>query len=247
MWTSAAAQVRRLGLLVHPKHSITRGASQSSYSVLSALRLKHQEIDSSKHLLYNNYVSNRGNNSNAFSSDGNEVPIKLSGSPVITDALPETVDKPKADSIGLDSGFEMNADDINHSSESLLSTTPLRPPSEDDHLPTERRSGGAPIRSHGLAPFVAASADLRRLLELGVDVSGWDRRPGVAQMVLRLDWQRDMAPRIQFLHDAGVPADKLASFITRNPLIFKERIEDLEVVVVTSDVKHLTWVEGRVD
>ncbi|KAF0288592.1 Transcription termination factor 3, mitochondrial [Amphibalanus amphitrite] len=115
------------------------------------------------------------------------------------------------------------------------------PAPSDDRLPVERgRAGGAPVRTRGLAPFVAASADLRRLLALGVDVSGWDRRPGIPQLVLRLQWERDMAPRIRFLHDAGVPSDRLAAFITRNPLIFKERLDDLQVRVNYLEAKRFT-------
>ena len=102
-----------------------------------------------------------------------------------------------------------------------------------------RLPGGLPARSHGLAPYVASSAHLRRLVALGVDVSGWDRRPGVAQLALRLDWERDMAPRIQLLHDAGVPADRLAALITRNPLIFKERIDDLQASTDKIKEKYL--------
>ena len=35
----------------------------------------------------------------------------------------------------------------------------------------------------------------------------------------------------RFLHDLGVPSDELGSFITRNPWIFKEDLDDLQVRV----------------
>jgi mTERF domain-containing protein len=35
----------------------------------------------------------------------------------------------------------------------------------------------------------------------------------------------------RFLHDLGVPSDELGAFITRNPWIFKEDMDDLQVRV----------------
>jgi mTERF domain-containing protein len=35
----------------------------------------------------------------------------------------------------------------------------------------------------------------------------------------------------RFLHDLGVPSDELGAFITRNPWIFKDDLDDLQVRV----------------
>lgn len=35
----------------------------------------------------------------------------------------------------------------------------------------------------------------------------------------------------RFLHDLGVPSDELGAFITKNPWIFKEDLDDLQVRV----------------
>ncbi|XP_037073021.1 LOW QUALITY PROTEIN: transcription termination factor 3, mitochondrial-like [Pollicipes pollicipes] len=109
-----------------------------------------------------------------------------------------------------------------------------------DVTPAPTAAEPLPNRSHNLAPLVLASADLRRLVALGVDVSGWDRRPGIAQFVVGLDFERQVWPCVRWLHGAGVPDDQLGPFISRNPLIFKERLDDLQVRVNYLEAKRFS-------
>lgn len=105
----------------------------------------------------------------------------------------------------------------------------LLPPSttEDEHVLASASS--APIQpSHNLAAYINKSSTLQQLIKLGVDLHRIERRRGLAQFVLRLDFDRDMRQHLQFLTDTGVAADQLGPFITKNPLIFKESIDDLQ-------------------
>lgn len=82
--------------------------------------------------------------------------------------------------------------------------------------------------THNLAAYVNKSVTLQRLIELGVDLHRIERRKGLAEFVLRLDFQRDVRQHLQFLNDVGVAASELGPFITKNPLIFRESIDDLQ-------------------
>ncbi|XP_063844168.1 transcription termination factor 3, mitochondrial-like [Scylla paramamosain] len=79
-----------------------------------------------------------------------------------------------------------------------------------------------------LAAYVNKSATLQQLVKLGVDLSTWDARKDVNSFILPLDFERDMKKYIVFLHDLGISADDLGRWLTVNPYIFQQNIEDLE-------------------
>uniref|UniRef100_A0A182T305 Transcription termination factor 3, mitochondrial n=1 Tax=Anopheles maculatus TaxID=74869 RepID=A0A182T305_9DIPT len=78
------------------------------------------------------------------------------------------------------------------------------------------------------AAYVNKSHTLQQLVSLGVELHRLEKRKGIPQFVLGLDFERDMKAHIRFLADAGVPAEMLGEFLTKNPLIFKETLGDLE-------------------
>ncbi|XP_035218957.1 transcription termination factor 3, mitochondrial-like [Stegodyphus dumicola] len=80
-----------------------------------------------------------------------------------------------------------------------------------------------------LAAYVNRSETLVKLVQLGVDLSRIERNPEKAKYILQLEFEKDVKCHIQFLLDNGVDSDELGKYITNNPFIFKERIEDLEV------------------
>lgn len=81
------------------------------------------------------------------------------------------------------------------------------------------------------ASYVNKSETLQKFVELGVDLSKIEKRKGLPQYLLRLDFERDVKPHLFFLHDLGMPAEYFGDFLTRNPLIFKESIDDMETRV----------------
>ncbi|XP_069950768.1 transcription termination factor 3, mitochondrial [Cherax quadricarinatus] len=102
----------------------------------------------------------------------------------------------------------------------------LSPPkdlSEIDNLSPELRP------TFNLAAYANRSHTLQQLIKLGVDLSNWDKRKHINSFILKLDFERDMKKYLMFLHDVGVEADDLGKWLTVNPLIFKENLENLQV------------------
>lgn len=62
----------------------------------------------------------------------------------------------------------------------------------------------------------------------GVDLWKLERRPNVGSMLVRLDFQSDVAPRLLFLKDLGLQDDQLGSVITTNPFILTESLDRLK-------------------
>jgi len=78
-----------------------------------------------------------------------------------------------------------------------------------------------------LAAYVNESYSLQQLVKLGVEIYKFDNNPDVMEMILKLDFERDMKPYIRFIHDCGVPVEELGKFLTKNPMIFSEHMDDL--------------------
>lgn len=101
--------------------------------------------------------------------------------------------------------------------------------------------------AHNLAAYVRKSATLQQFIHLGVDLHRIERRAGLAEFLLRLDFERDVQPHLRFLSDAGVPADGLGAFLTRNPLIFKEDLDTLHTRINYLQSKAFAAAEiGRI-
>lgn len=81
------------------------------------------------------------------------------------------------------------------------------------------------------AAYANKSDTIQKLVALGVDLSKIEKKKGFPQYVLQLDFERDIKNHLLFFHDLGVPAESYGHLITKNPLIFKESIDDLETRV----------------
>lgn len=77
------------------------------------------------------------------------------------------------------------------------------------------------------AKYANKSRTIQELVKLGVELYKLETKEGMVQYILGLDFERDIKPYITFLHDCGVPPDHLGFFITKNPHIFKEDMDDL--------------------
>ena len=99
---------------------------------------------------------------------------------------------------------------------------PLDPCNEDlSHI------GPHITATYNLAKFADNSYTLQQLVKLGVELYKLESDRDVTEMLLTLDFEKDIKPYIQFLHDCGVMPERLGYFITRNPKIFKENMDDL--------------------
>lgn len=90
------------------------------------------------------------------------------------------------------------------------------------------------------AAYANKSETIKKFIELGVDLSKIEKKKGLPQFVLKLDFERDVKRHLLFLHDLGMPAEAYGHFLTKNPLIFKESIENLETRVFYLRAKKFT-------
>lgn len=63
---------------------------------------------------------------------------------------------------------------------------------------------------------------------IGVNLSKLEERPNVGSMLVRLDFQDDVVPRLLFLKDLGVQDVHLGPMLTKNPYLLTENLENLQ-------------------
>lgn len=83
--------------------------------------------------------------------------------------------------------------------------------------------------SYTFAAYVNDSETLQQLVKLGVDLSKIERKRDLGEYVLQLDFERDVKPYVQFLHDHGVAPEKLGEVLTKNISICRVPLDDLQV------------------
>jgi len=95
------------------------------------------------------------------------------------------------------------------------------------------------------ASYVNKSETLQKFVNLGVDLSKLETRPGVPHYFLQLNFDKDCKKHLFFLHDLGISAEQYGEFITKNPFIFKESLDDLETRVYYLRSKKFSIVQVR--
>ncbi|KGL73192.1 hypothetical protein N309_14694 [Tinamus guttatus] len=88
-----------------------------------------------------------------------------------------------------------------------------------------------PFQSSTLRDYVDHSETLTKLVHLGVDLSQVEKRQKAGQLLLTLDFEKDIKKILLFLKDVGVEDNQLGSFLTKNPFILGEDLEALETRV----------------
>ncbi|XP_074941554.1 transcription termination factor 3, mitochondrial isoform X2 [Phalacrocorax aristotelis] len=88
-----------------------------------------------------------------------------------------------------------------------------------------------PLQSSTLRDYVDHSETLAKLVHLGVDLSQVEKRQKAGQLLLTLDFEKDIREILLFLKDVGVEDNQLGPFLTKNPYILAEDLEALETRV----------------
>ncbi|XP_044267016.1 transcription termination factor 3, mitochondrial [Tribolium madens] len=83
--------------------------------------------------------------------------------------------------------------------------------------------------SFNFAAYVNKSETLQKLVQLGVELYKLEKKPEVPPYLLQLDFEKDIKRHIIFLTDLGLQTEDLGWMITKNPFIFKEDLDNLEV------------------
>ncbi|XP_069813416.1 transcription termination factor 3, mitochondrial [Dendropsophus ebraccatus] len=84
-----------------------------------------------------------------------------------------------------------------------------------------------PPASTTLRDYVDSSETLQKLVMLGVDLSKLEKRPNVGTFLLKLDFEKDINKILFFLKDLGVEDHQLGPFLTKNPFILSEDLDNL--------------------
>lgn len=66
------------------------------------------------------------------------------------------------------------------------------------------------------------------LFVVGVDLSQVEKRQKAGQLLLTLDFEKDVKKILLFLKDVGIKDNQLGPFLTKNPYILGEDLEALE-------------------
>ncbi|XP_061615253.1 transcription termination factor 3, mitochondrial isoform X2 [Phyllopteryx taeniolatus] len=82
-----------------------------------------------------------------------------------------------------------------------------------------------------LRDYVDRSETLAKLVHLGVNLWKLEERPNVGSMLLRLNFDTDVAPRLLFLKALGVDESRLGFVVTRNPFVLTEDLQNLHARV----------------
>ncbi|CAF1303232.1 unnamed protein product [Rotaria sordida] len=80
-----------------------------------------------------------------------------------------------------------------------------------------------------LAYLINESSTLKRFIEMGVDVYRWNQPNSKAKYILTLNFERDCIQHLVFLNELGIKNKDLTQYLSYNPWIFKENLDDLRV------------------
>ncbi|XP_031213811.1 transcription termination factor 3, mitochondrial [Mastomys coucha] len=108
--------------------------------------------------------------------------------------------------------------------------SPLQPVSEEEAIQIAAYPL-LPLSSFTLADYVDHSETLQKLVQLGVDLSKIEKHPDVANLLLRLDFEKHIKQILLFLKDLGLEDNQLGPFLTKNYAIFSEDLENLKTRV----------------
>ncbi|XP_066120742.1 transcription termination factor 3, mitochondrial [Saccopteryx bilineata] len=117
--------------------------------------------------------------------------------------------------------------------------SPLQPVSEEEAVQIIADPPLPPF-SFTLRDYVDHSETLQKLVLLGVDLSKIEKHPDAANLILRLDFEKDIKQILLFLKDLGIEDNQLGKFLTKNYAIFSEDLENLKTRVAYLQSKNFS-------
>uniref|UniRef100_A0A5F5Q042 Mitochondrial transcription termination factor 3 n=1 Tax=Equus caballus TaxID=9796 RepID=A0A5F5Q042_HORSE len=117
--------------------------------------------------------------------------------------------------------------------------SPLQPVSEEEAVQIIAAPPLPPV-SFTLRDYVDHSETLQNLVLLGLDLSKIEKQPDAANLLLRLDFEKDIKQILLFLKDLGIEDNQLGTFLTKNYAIFSEDLENLKTRVAYLQSKNFS-------
>ncbi|XP_058420650.1 transcription termination factor 3, mitochondrial [Diceros bicornis minor] len=115
--------------------------------------------------------------------------------------------------------------------------SPLQPVSEEEAIQIIADPPLPPV-SFTLRDYVDHSETLQKLVLLGVDLAKIEKHPDAANLLLRLEFEKDIKQILLFLKDLGIEDNQLGTFLTKNYAIFSEDLENLKTRVAYLQSKN---------
>ena len=84
--------------------------------------------------------------------------------------------------------------------------------------------------SFNMAPYVNESPILSNLVKIGVSLAEIEKKERAADIIIKLDFEKDVQPFLLFLKDVAVDDESIGRVITRNPYLLDEDLQDLKVI-----------------
>uniref|UniRef100_A0A914WHN7 Uncharacterized protein n=1 Tax=Plectus sambesii TaxID=2011161 RepID=A0A914WHN7_9BILA len=116
------------------------------------------------------------------------------------------------------------------------------PPSPSNPHPFDPESL-PPTHTRTLANLVNHYEMLQNLVELGMDLFSVELRTKMAPTLAKLNWERDVAPRLRLLLKIGMDMTELGDYLTRNPFILIQEMQDLVARINYLESKRFTKSE----
>ncbi|KAJ8953981.1 hypothetical protein NQ314_007174 [Rhamnusium bicolor] len=89
------------------------------------------------------------------------------------------------------------------------------------------------------AAYINKSETLQELLKLGVHLYKLEKNEEIVQFILGLKFE-NIKDHILFLNDLGIETEKIGEYLTKNPLILKEDVENLKIRINYLKYKKFT-------
>nr|CDJ86151.1 Mitochodrial transcription termination factor-related domain containing protein [Haemonchus contortus] len=105
------------------------------------------------------------------------------------------------------------------------------PPSPSNPHPFDPSKHAPPVYSRTVVPFVNHSPLLQALADIGMNLFEVEQTTRAAKHILRLDMQKEVKPKLQWLLSLGFEVSDLGEYLTRNPFFLLQDLSDMQARV----------------
>ncbi|KIH62889.1 RWD domain protein [Ancylostoma duodenale] len=105
------------------------------------------------------------------------------------------------------------------------------PPSPTNPHPFDPSKHAPPVYTRTLVPFVNHYPLLQALVDIGVNLFEIEQSTRAGKYLLRLDMQKDVKPKLQWLVSLGFEPSDLGDYLTRNPFFLLQDLNDMQARV----------------
>uniref|UniRef100_A0AC35TGC2 Ankyrin repeat protein n=1 Tax=Rhabditophanes sp. KR3021 TaxID=114890 RepID=A0AC35TGC2_9BILA len=117
-------------------------------------------------------------------------------------------------------------------------------PSQSNLHPFDPNLYLPPTKARSLAAYVNYLPVLQNLVDIGVDLLDVDTNTNAGKHIIRLDWEKDILPKLQWLvQDVEVDATSLGDYLTRNPHFLLQDLNDMKTRVNYLESKKFSKAE----